>query len=127
MSTELGALVIFTPRLDAVADFYRALGIPLQDEVHEDGPVHLACDLGSVHFAIFSGAPGDAPDGRSGGATMPGFAVAALGPVLSRLRALGSEVLEEPAEYPWGPRFLVKDPDGRVVEVFERRRHGKAG
>lgn len=28
--------------------------------------------------------------------------------------------LEPPTEYPWSPRFLVDDPDGRTVEAFAR-------
>ena len=36
----------------------------------------------------------------------------------SDLRALGSVVLQAPTSMPWGVRAVVKDPDGRPVEVF---------
>jgi len=124
MSSELGALVLFTDRLAEVAAFYRALGVPLEDEAHEDGPVHMACDLGSVHFAVFQGSAGRAPGFRTGGGTMPGFSVQSLQDALGRVQTLGAEIVEAPTDYPWGKRFLVSDPDGRTVEVFERPRDG---
>jgi len=124
MGVELGALVIFATHMDEVVSFYRALGVPLEDETHEDGPVHQACDLGAVHFAVFPSGADAGPGSRSGRAVMPGFAVPSLGDALKHVRALGSEIVEEPTEYPWGPRFLVRDPDGRTVEVFERRGAG---
>jgi predicted enzyme related to lactoylglutathione lyase len=121
MSAEMGALILFTDRLDEMTAFYRALGVPLEAETHEGGSVHLACDLGSVHFAVLAGSTGNAPPFRSGGGAMPGFAVPSLGVAWDRVRGLGARIVEEPTEYPWGPRFLVMDPDGRTVEVFERR------
>lgn len=121
MTVELGALILFTSRLDAVVSFYRALGVPLEEESHDEGPVHHACELGSVHFAVFTSDSSVAPAPRSAGAAMPGFAVPSLTDAWHRIRGLGAEILEEPTEYLWGPRFLVRDPDGRAVEVFERR------
>src|SRR5919108_349213 len=115
---EFGALVLFTARFDAMVSFYRAIGLPLREESHDDGPVHFACELGPVHFAIFESAAGDAAEPRTGGSSISGFAVSSLQQALADLRSLGARVVEEPSEYPWGPRFLVADPDGRVVEVF---------
>lgn len=51
---------------------------------------------------------------------MPGFVVGSVGEVVSAVRALGAEVIQEPTPYPWGVRSLLVDPDGRTVEVFER-------
>jgi catechol 2,3-dioxygenase-like lactoylglutathione lyase family enzyme len=36
------------------------------------------------------------------------------------LRELGSTVLLEPSEYPWGRSAHLRDPDGRLVELAER-------
>lgn len=119
---ELGALILFSTRLRDAVLFYRALGLPLEEESHDEGPTHFACELGPTHFAIFEGSPGEAPAYRAGGASMPGFAVPSLDHALGAVTALGANVVQPPTEYPWGPRFLVEDPDGRIVEVFERLR-----
>lgn len=122
---ELGALILFAGELGRVVAFYRALGLPLAEERHGTGPAHFACELGGVHLAVFAaadGAPG-APSAqafRSAGSSFPGFAVASVERTVAELRALGAEVEQEPVRTPWGVRALVRDPDGRVVEVFSR-------
>jgi len=129
---EVGALILFTDRLEAMKAFYAALGVPLERERHGDGPVHWTAALGPVHFAVFEARDGDAagaaagargaPRPRAGGTTMPGFAVPSLERAFAAVTALGARVVQEPREAPWGPRALVLDPDGRLVEVFARRR-----
>ena len=119
--TELGALILFSANLDRAVSFYRALGLPLESEDHEDGPKHFACELGPTHFAIFEGDPGTTPSFRSAGSSMPGFAVDSIEEAHTTMKNLQAAIIQEPTEYPWGPRMLVKDPDGRTVEIFERR------
>ena len=118
---ELGALILFTNRLAETVAFYRALCLPLEEEDHEGGPVHFACELGPVHLAVFAAAEGKAPPHRTSGGTMPGFAVPSIDSTFAAVEALGSKVVQPPEEFPWGPRFLVEDPDGRTVEVFQRK------
>ena len=72
---DLGALVLFANRLSETVAFYRAIGLPLTEESHEDGPVHFAGELGSTHVAVFEAAAGRACEHRVAGGTMPGFAV----------------------------------------------------
>jgi lactoylglutathione lyase len=118
--TGVGALVLFTSRVDDVVAFYRAIGLPLEEEAHDDGPVHHACDVAGVHVAVFSAASGDrAPGLGTSGATFAGFAVESVARAVDAARAAGGVVLQEPAEYPWGLRAVLEDPDGRPVEVFE--------
>lgn len=118
----VGAVVLFTSRLEAVAEFYRALGVPLESESHDEGDPHLACDIGGVHFAVFSsGDAGRAPQFGTSGCTFVGIAVASAHAAVAAVRDLGAAVLQEPADYPWGLRAVVVDPDDRPVEVFESR------
>jgi len=133
-SVELGALILFAADLAHTVAFYRALGVPLAEERHEDGPAHFACELGPVHLAVFAAEPGSpapdspapsgrtgrAPSFRAGGSTFPGFAVPSIETALGAARALGAPVLQEPAEYPWGTRAVIEDPDGRAIELFQR-------
>lgn len=117
----VGALVLFTARLDACVAFYRALGLPLAGERHGSGPLHHTCDLGGTHFALFEAdGHGDAPEHRTPGAQFFGLTVRDLDAVAGRARQLGVTIRQEPTQYPWGRRMLVDDPDGRVVELFER-------
>lgn len=114
-----GSLVYWTSRLDACRAFYEALGLEFADEEHEEGPLHVACEVGDVHFAIYEGPPGEAPNKRQGGAALIGFKVDDVDAVFARLRSLTSEVLWEPQDAPWGRTAQLRDPDGRPVEIFQ--------
>lgn len=118
--TDVGALILFTERLEAAVEFYKAIGVPLEREQHEGGALHYACDLGPTHFAVFESSPGETPEFRSGGSSFPGLTVNSLEVALEAAKSVSAEVVQEPTEYPWGWRALVKDPDGRVIELFQR-------
>ncbi len=134
----IDALVLHTTRLADSIAFYSAIGVPLEEERHDDGPVHWACELGPVHFAVFevetagrvSGddggaagagarvvASGPSPGRRQPGATQFGFQVSNLQTAVDALRRCGAAILQEPEDVPWGRRAVIADPDGRPVEL----------
>jgi|JI9StandDraft_2_1071091.scaffolds.fasta_scaffold50110_2 lactoylglutathione lyase len=119
VTAHLAALVLTTNRIVETLTFYRTIGLPLSEEDHGDGLVHWACDVGGIHFAVFDAdGDGEAPGYREPGSTFCGFVVNDVDAVLADLRALGSVVLQAPNSMPWGVRAVVKDPDGRPVEIF---------
>ena len=99
------------------AKFYRAVGLALEEERHDDGPLHYACDLNGAHFAVY-GAAGRRKPARVH-AAMLGFRVASLAKTLLALRLIRAKVLVRPQKVPWGRRAIVQDPDGRKVELNE--------
>jgi len=119
--TEIASLVLFATNAQNTADFYRAIGLDLAEESHDEGPGHLAVELGLVHFAIYEAAiPGRAPERRSSGDTFPGFYVESLDEATKALRSLGAPLIREHEAMPWGCRIIVQDPDGRAVEVNQK-------
>jgi lactoylglutathione lyase len=118
---EIASLVLFAADARSTADFYRAIGLDLVEESHEEGPVHLAVELGPVHFAIYEAvALGRAPERRSSGDTFPGFYVGSLDVVTDALRQLQAPLIREHEAMPWGCRIVAADPDGRSVEVNQK-------
>jgi lactoylglutathione lyase len=118
---EIAALVLFAADPNATSEFYRAIGLDLEEELHEEGPVHLAVELGPVHFAIYAAAgPGRAPERRSAGDTFPGFYVDSLDDVTIALRQIGASIIRAHEDMPWGCRIVAQDPDGRAVEVNQK-------
>jgi hypothetical protein len=112
-ASGFSAVVIWSGRLNEMVSFYKALGLPLETEEHEEGPVHYACELGSTHFAIFESKPGDAVHRGIGGSTMIGLQVSNVDEAYSIaknsvLRQFGNLAIclgEEP------PRFLTRMAD----------------
>ena len=118
MTPYLDALVLTCADLDASRAFYAALGLPLVAEDHGGGPLHYACELGPLHFALFAArAPGAAPARGEAGAGLPGFQVTSVEDAFAAALAAGGVSVQEPDDFPWGRRALVRDPDGRVVEL----------
>jgi len=118
--TELASIVVFTEYLDRTVAFYRALGVPLEDEDHGDGFVHAAGEMGDVHVAVFPASVPGSTGWRAGGSTFVGFWVASLEAAMSALEPLGATVLADHQDCEWGCRIVVSDPDGRAVELNQR-------
>jgi hypothetical protein len=84
--------------------------------------VHFAAQLGLIHFAIYPArAPGRATEHRSGGGVFPGFYVGSLDRAVEALSQAGSRMLTRHEQMPWGCRVVAEDPDGRAIEVNQRR------
>jgi hypothetical protein len=117
MSTDgvaLRLLVIKARQLEPARAFYQALGIRLVEERHESGPVHYAGQVGATVIEVYPQADqAPAPDAS----VRLGFDVANLDGVLESLQSLGTPVVTGPRMTPRGYRALVRDHDGRAVEL----------
>lgn len=119
LNMKLGSLIFFTSQLADSVAFYQLLGLPLDQEAHEEaGTEHYAADVNGVHIAVYEATASEAPRWRVGGCTWPGFVVADLATTVAKLRARGVNVLSGPEERPWGTRVVVEDPDGRPIELW---------
>jgi lactoylglutathione lyase len=119
--TEIASLVLYAASAPATAEFYRALGLDLEDERHDDGPVHFAVELGPVHFAIYpADSAGQAPPRRGAGSSFAGFYVGSLDTVTAAVTGAGARLLGPHEQMAWGCRTVVEDPDGRPVEINQR-------
>jgi lactoylglutathione lyase len=116
---SLMLLVIKTGQLDSSRAFYEALGIHLVEERHGNGPVHYAGKAGATTFEVYPWPDASPPDAS----IRLGVGVTNLDEVLESLRWLGTAVVTEPRMTPWGYRAVVRDPDGRAVELYGGEGH----
>jgi len=116
-AVTLTLLVLKTRQVAGVRAFYQALGIAFVEERHGDGPAHVAGVVGGLTLEVYP-----LPDGpEAADRTLRlGFSVADLGRVLDALQAAGTPVLNPPEQTTWGRRAVVRDPDGRAVELYQR-------
>lgn len=111
--TSLAAVLLTCNDLSSSVRFYRALGLDLKETRH-GGPVHFACALSGVHFALY---PDDGTEQTLQGRNQLGFMVSNLDSVLSSLKTVGARVISPPQPKPWGITAVVLDPDGRKLEL----------
>lgn len=115
---SLTLLVLKTRQIEQLRLFYRTLGVELAEEQHGKGPVHFAGRAGDVVMEVYplpdDGSPVDS-------STRLGFAVENVAEVVRALESIGTKIVTPPKETAWGLQSVVKDPDGRSVEVTQRR------
>jgi lactoylglutathione lyase len=116
-NVTLSLVVLKTRQVDALRRFYSTLGIELAEEQHGKGPVHFAGRVGDAVLEVYplpeDGTPGDTT-------TRLGFVVERVAEVVEALTTLGTPVITEPQAAQWGFRAVVRDPDGRAVELYQR-------
>ena len=117
----VSAVLLVSPNAADQAAFYRdVLLMPLAEELHEGVPLHYACDLGDVHFAIHpnDGWPGEAE-------VTPQSPVIALGITDAQLasKRLDAAGVTHTGVGDHGFALVVafRDPDGNHVELLENR------
>ena len=114
---SLSLLVLKTHKIDVVRSFYETIGIVFVEEQHGTGPVHFAGHVGGVVMEIYPLAnSGEEADGT----TRLGFVVEDLGDVLESLSRRNLSPPKQAKQTEWGLRCVVKDPDGRSVELYHR-------
>jgi catechol 2,3-dioxygenase-like lactoylglutathione lyase family enzyme len=116
---RLSLLVLKTGQLDRLRGFYAALGIGFAEERHGAGPTHHAGRVGDVVLELYPLPEGTGPADAT---TRLGFAVPDLDAAVQSLEAAGGTVATRPRRTEWGYRAVVRDPDGRAVEVCREDR-----
>jgi predicted enzyme related to lactoylglutathione lyase len=107
----LNLLVLRCRDTDAARAFYECFGMTFTKHAHGGGPEHSAHEDERGVFELYPAAA-DAPPDR----TRLGFAVEDLDGAAWRLGKAGFAPAPA-ADLPWGRTFVVRDPDGRRVEV----------
>jgi predicted enzyme related to lactoylglutathione lyase len=112
----LTLLVLKTNRLDELVGFYETLGIAFGEEQHGNGPRHYAGKLGDLVLELYPASPDDHVDST----TRLGFVVTNLDDVVRNLQWINAPVVKPPQSTDRGYRAVVRDPDGRAVELYQR-------
>ena len=106
---QLKLIVLKTDDVESLRRFYAALGFQFVQEQHGNGPLHYSAVIGDGILEIYPLPAGTAADSS----TRLGFSVQDIASVL---KTLGESAV--PKQTDWGLRAVVKDPDGRAVELY---------
>ncbi len=98
-------------------NFYQTVGLVLNEEQHGRGPVHYAGRVGDVTIEVYPLAEkSEMPDKT----TRLGFTVEKLTELIETLRNTGSRSRRRRNRRLGGCGRIVRDPDGRAVELYQR-------
>lgn len=108
-------IMLCTEKMDLVAAFYRAVGVELVQEQHGAGPVHFSFSSNICLEIYPPRQPADA-----------GFVLRVDVPDIDAAMSLVREaftyqglVVSETQALKTGKKSILRDPDGRVVELFQ--------
>jgi catechol 2,3-dioxygenase-like lactoylglutathione lyase family enzyme len=127
MLTGLSQVFLLVSNLARSVRFYRELleRAPASEDARHTrfdlGPISLTIheDLMPAETAIWRVDP--MPERRGWGVYLT-FPTADLEGTYAKLTRIGAEILTTPRTTPWGSMmFIVKDPDGYLLEISQRR------
>ena len=113
---ELSLLVIRTGDIARPADFYRLLGLEFEYHKHERSPYHYSATIGNTVLEIYPLARGQAEPDKE---LRLGFLLDNFDSVIGILREHQASFVSEPMHTAYGFSAIVKDPDGRKIELYK--------
>jgi lactoylglutathione lyase len=115
---KLNLIVVKTNKLHELADFYTLLGLKFGYHKHEQGIFHYSTQLGETIFEIY---PLPKKISEADTTTRLGFEVDNLDDLILVLKDKNTKIVAEPYETEFGYSAIVKDLDGRRVELLEKK------
>ncbi len=109
---SINLLVLRCADLERSRAFYELFGLRFTRHAHGTGPEHYAHEDAAGVFELYPAKDAASPTDQTG----LGFGVADLAAAHAALHA-GGFAPDPPPDNPWGRTFVVRDPDGRRVEV----------
>jgi predicted enzyme related to lactoylglutathione lyase len=114
---HLNLVVLRSSDIERAAVFYRELGLVFTRHKHGSGPEHYTSEASGLVFEVYPPTPKSSPTLG----TRIGFRVDSVDEVCNLLSKIGAVIITPPADSEWGRRAVVKDFDGHVVELLERK------
>ena len=113
---RINLVVVRTKNIKALAEFYNKLGINFEYHQHGKGPFHYSSELDKTVFEIY---PLLKSQEKADKSLRLGFDVKELDQLISELDKEGFEIVSRPIKSEWGYFAVIKDLDGRKIELKE--------
>ena len=113
---QIHLIVIRTENPKELSAFYTRIGMSFEYHRHGNGAWHYAAEMGGTVFEIYPLLKSQEKPDKS---LRLGFTVGNLDETLTSLREQDVEIIKEPTESEWGYMAIIKDLDGRKIELKE--------
>ncbi len=113
---NLNLIVIRTEIPEKLSEFYEKLGIKFSYHQHENGPFHYSADLDGLVFEIYPFLKRQSEADKS---LRLGFSVKKLDILIESLKDENIEIVSNPTKSEFGYFAVIKDLDGRKIELKE--------
>lgn len=114
---EIRLLVIRTIEIAQLAEFYSLLGLTFEYHKHGKSPYHFSTLVGNTILEIYPLAKGQTEADKE---LRIGFALDEFENTIITLKEKGVEFVSEPMPTDYGFMAIIKDPDGRRIELYKK-------
>lgn len=114
---KLKLLVIRSKDIHLLVSFYKQLGLEFEYHQHGKGPMHYSCLIDDVVFELY---PLLKDQKEVDSSTRIGFEVENLDRTIERLKKENTLIIQMPQKSSFGYTAVVKDPDGRKLELTHK-------
>ncbi len=106
---KLKLLVLRCINIERTKEFYEQLGLIFENEKHENGPSHFSSEFDGFVLELYPAAGNQIDNSRLG------IEIENLSSIIESM-----EIIEE-YEFNSRKTWLAKDPDGRKIELYEKK------
>lgn len=114
---EIRLIVVRTADMARLADFYTLLGLKFEYHKHGKSPYHYSSTIGNTTLEIYPLAKDQTEADKE---LRLGLAVDDFDNTIQLLKDKNTEFLSEPMQTEYGFMTIVKDPDGRKIELYKK-------
>lgn len=114
---EIRLLVVRTTDMERLTDFYSLLGLTFEYHKHGKSPYHYSAIIGNTTLEIY---PLTKSQTEADKELRLGFSVENFDSTIQFLREKDITFLSEPMQTEYGFMTIVKDPDGRKIELYKK-------
>jgi predicted enzyme related to lactoylglutathione lyase len=114
---KVNLIVIRSEKPEELSLFYSRLGISFEYHKHGNGPYHYSANVDGLILELYPLMKSQKEIDRT---LRLGFEVSGLDGIIQNLESEGIEVVSKPKVSEWGYRSVVKDIEGRRIELIEK-------
>lgn len=110
----MNLIVIRTDKPKKLSEFYEQIGMKFEYHQHGKGIWHYSTEIGEAVFEIYPLMKDQKNPDKS---LRLGFMIENLDEIIEKLKKKNVEIIREPKESEWGYFAIIKDLDGRKIEL----------
>ena len=111
---EINLIVIQTDRPKELSEFYEQIGMQFEYHQHGKGTWHYSAEIGEIVFEIYPLLKNQENPDKS---LRLGFTIKNLDETIEELKKRNVEIVREPKDSEWGCFAIIRDLDGRKIEL----------
>ena len=114
---EINLIVIRTDKPKELSEFYEQIGMKFEYHQHRKGTWHYSTEIGETVFEIY---PLMKNQEAADNSLRLGFTIDDLDRLIIKLKNRNVEIVKEPKKSEWSYFAIIKDLDGRKIELKKK-------